>query len=137
MKVIDAQGLILGRLASSVAKDLLNGEQVAIINAEKAFITGRPKMIYSEYKKKRDLKHPRKGPFFPKRPDRILKRTVRGMIPYQTPSGRKAFKNLKVYIGTPREFQGKKIQQVEHAKNVRKSSGIELGDVSRFLGGKF
>jgi large subunit ribosomal protein L13 len=137
MKVIDAEGLILGRMASVIAKQLLTGDEVVVVNAEKALVTGSKKMVYAKYKKMRELSHARKGPHFPRMPDMILKRTIRGMIPYQKPRGRKAFKNLKVYIGLPKEFEGKKAESIKQAKGESISQYIVLGDVSRYLGAKF
>ena len=114
--IIDASGATLGRIGTNAAKRLLNGEEVAIINSEKAIISGKKSMIKEHYKQKRDLGTYRKGPFFPRMPDQIVKRTIRGMIPYQTPHGRAAFKKLKCYIGIPREFEGKKFEIVKEAE---------------------
>ncbi len=136
MKIINADGLILGRMSSAIAKELLNGEEIIVINAEKAIVTGRRKMILAEYKKMRELTHPRKGPIFPRMPDKILKRTIRGMIPYQTPRGRKAFKNLKVYIGIPKEYENQKVESIEIAAGAAASQYLPLIEVSRFLGAK-
>ncbi|WP_455393216.1 50S ribosomal protein L13 [[Eubacterium] cellulosolvens] len=136
MKIINADGLVLGRLASVLAKQLLSGDEIVVINAEKAIITGPKKTIFLKYQKMRDISHARKGPHFPRMPDRILKRTVRGMIPYQTPRGRKAFKNLKVYIGTPSEFENKKSESVSQATLKAVSQYVELGEVSRYLRAK-
>jgi large subunit ribosomal protein L13 len=136
MIIIDADGLVLGRLSSAIAKKLLNGDEIVVINAEKVVITGKKKMIFDEYRKMRELSHARKGPHYPRMPDRIFKRTVRGMIPYQKPKGRKALKNLKVYIGTPKEFEGKKTENIKEALLVSISQYVQLGDVSRFLGAK-
>jgi large subunit ribosomal protein L13 len=136
MKIINAEGLILGRMASVIAKQLLSGDEVVILNAEKAIIKGGKKMVYSKYRKMRELSHARKGPHFPRMPDRMLKRTIRGMIPYQSPHGRKAYKNLKVYIGTPKEFEKKKSESISSAEAKSLSQFVELGDVSRYLGAK-
>jgi large subunit ribosomal protein L13 len=135
VKIIDADGLVVGRLASKVAKQLLDGEEVTIVNAEKAIITGSKRAIIAEYKDKRRLTHARKGPHFPRMPDRILKRTVRGMIPYQTPRGRKAYKNLKVYIGIPKEVSSKKFDSLIEKKIPARY--MTLGDISKSLGAKF
>jgi len=135
--VIDATGLVLGRLSSHVAKRLLKGEEITIVNAEKAIISGPRKRVLATYMKKRELTHPRKGPYFPKRPDRILRRTVRGMLPYQQPKGRMALKRLKVYIGVPDELKGEKFETIEKAKGDHLVEFVELGEVSRAIGGKF
>lgn len=137
MMVINAEKLILGRLASHTAKLLLNGEEVIIVNAEKVVITGTKKRIFADYKQKRDVGGVRKGPFYPRTPDRILRRTVRGMIPYKKPSGKKAYSRLKVYIGVPKELKKENFKTVKGASAVDKIKYVELGEVSRQLGAKF
>ncbi|HIF36947.1 MAG: 50S ribosomal protein L13 [Methanobacteriota archaeon] len=137
MKIIDASECIMGRLASSVAKSLLNGEEVHIINAENAVISGSKDMVFGEYISKRNLNHPRKGPYYPRMPHLMLKRAVRGMIPYQKPKGREAFKRLKVDVGTPLSLQKEKAETIENAKMNDSTKYIRLGDVSKNLGAKF
>ena len=139
--IIDGEGLIMGRLASTVSKMLLNGESVVVLNAEKILISGTKEWAYARYKQRLDrasISNPRKmGPKYPRRPDDIFRRTVRGMIPYRKTSGREAFKGLKVFVGIPREFADAEIFKLEEAmpKNIKKS--IELGTISKLLGAKF
>lgn len=139
--IIDGEGLIMGRLASTVSKMLLNGENVVILNAEKILISGTKEWAYARYKQRVDrasISNPRKmGPKYPRRPDDIFRRTVRGMLPYRKTSGREAFKGLKVFVGIPQEFEGAETFKLEEAqpKNIKKS--IELGTVSKLLGAKF
>lgn len=137
MKVIDASECIMGRLASSVAKNLLDGEEVHIVNAENAVISGSKEMVFGEYVSKRNLNHPRKGPYYPRMPHMMLKRAVRGMIPYQKPKGREAFKRLKVDVGTPASLANENIETVEKAKMNNYTKYIRLGDISKNLGAKF
>ncbi len=137
MKVIDAKNCVMGRLASSVAKSLLNGEQVHIINAERAVISGTKEMVFGEYIEKRNLNHPRKGPYYQRMPHLMLKRAVRGMIPYQKPRGREAFKRLRVDIGEPKDIEEKDIETIDHAKMKNTSKYITLSEVSKVLGAKF
>lgn len=102
--IYDATGVVLGRLASVVAKKLLEGHTVEIVNAEKAVISGNKRLIIEEYLRKTKIKtktNPRRGPFYPKRADRIVKRTIRGMLPWKKTRGREAYKRLLVYIGVP------------------------------------
>jgi large subunit ribosomal protein L13 len=82
---------------------------------------------------------PEFGPYFPKRPDRILKRTVRGMLPYKRARGRDAMSRLKVYVGIPMELSNKEAVKIEEASMDRLSSNkyLRLGDVSKKLGAKF
>lgn len=142
MKIIDANNLIMGRLASIVAKDLLNGEEIIIINAEKSVISGRRKSILEKYDhriKRKSIVNPKRfGPKFPRRPDGILRRAVRGMIPYKSSRGRAAYKRLKVYVGIPEEYSDKAttIKEV-NATNLTMSKYIEVGEVSKYLGSKF
>jgi len=142
MKIINAEGLILGRLASKVAKMLLEGEEVIIVNAEKAIITGNREDIFAKYKRRTELRtrtNPRRGPFYPKRSDEIVRRTVRGMLPWKTDRGRKAFRRLKVYIGIPKEFEGKELETISEAHMSRLATPkyVTVGEVAKFLGGKF
>ena len=139
--IIDGEGLILGRLASVVSKKLLDGEEIAILNAEKIIISGTKDWAYAKYKQRIDrasISNPRRmGPKYPRRPDDIFRRTVRGMLPYKQAKGRDAYKSLKVYLGVPQEFEGQEMVHVEEAvpKNVAKS--VELGKLSQLLGAKF
>ncbi|UCF50587.1 MAG: 50S ribosomal protein L13 [Thermoplasmatales archaeon] len=133
--IIDASGAILGRLSTQAAKRLLNGEEVAVINSEKAIISGKKTAIKNRYKQKREVGTYRKGPFYPRMPDMIVKRTIRGMIPYQTPHGRTAFKRLKCYIGIPKEFEGKKIESIKSAEK-QPVDYVTIEELSRSLGAK-
>ena len=134
--IIDANGATLGRLSTSAAKRLLGGEEIAIVNSENAIISGKKSSIKNRYKQKREVGTYRKGPFFPRMPDMIVKRTVRGMIPYQTPHGREAFKRLKCYIGVPKEFEGEKFEIIEEAKK-QPIDYITIKELSKSLGVQF
>jgi large subunit ribosomal protein L13 len=136
--IVDATGLVLGRLASVTATQLLAGEEIHIVNAEKAIVTGRRENIYGEYAHTRSRGTKEKGPYFPKRPDMILKRTVRGMLPYKMKRGRDAMSRLRVYVGVPRELRGQSFEQPEGAR--ARDAGvrhIELGELSKRLGSNF
>jgi large subunit ribosomal protein L13 len=134
--IIDAKGLILGRLASNVAKRLLLGEAVIILNAEKAAISGKRQQIVMEAKTFLEVGHPRKGPYHPRRPDRIVSRTVRGMLPRQKPKGKLAYKRLRVHLGTPMEFVDKKVQTIiEASADKLKSPYITVGELAKEVGG--
>ena len=133
--IIDASGATLGRLSTNTAKRLLKGEEVAIVNSEKAIISGKKFPIKERYKQKREVGTYRKGPFFPRMPDKIVKRTIRGMIPYQTPHGRAAFKRLKCYMGIPKEFEGKKLEVIKEAEK-QPIDFITVQELSKSLGAK-
>jgi large subunit ribosomal protein L13 len=144
--VFDAEGLILGRLASASADILLKAardhrdDKVIIVNAEKAIVSGRPRSVLNTYHAKYELNHARKGPFFPRMPDMILKRAVRGMLPYQKKtSGRRALRNLRVEIGCPSHRSGDLPDGHENGdlSKIRKplpERFSSLGDISADLG---
>lgn len=138
--IIDATDAILGRLASYVAKELLKGNHVDIVNAEKAVISGRRENIFEEYKawmETRQLANPRRGPFHPRYPEGIVRMAVRGMLPYKKPKGKKAFKRLRVYRGVPEHLAGKEALRVLEADAKKlKCKHIKVEELSRFLGAK-
>ena len=114
--VYDATDKILGRLASLVAKQLISArkagrkQRVIIYNAEHAVVSGPKTRVLANYDTKYKLNHARKGPFYPRMPDQILKRTVRGMLPYQkNSSGRGALRDLRVLIGKPSNLSGEEL----------------------------
>ncbi len=133
--VVDASGAVLGRMASIVAKRLLKGEEIAIVNAEKAIILGDEQMVKQEYREKREIGTQRKGPFFPRMPHMIVKRTIRGMLPYQQPKGREALKRLKCYIGVPDEYKNANMERVGIPEK-KPYKYITIEELSRYLGAK-
>jgi large subunit ribosomal protein L13 len=138
LTVIDANGLILGRLASIVAHRLLSGEEISIINAERAVVSGSPETTVLKYKTMRTKGSKEKGPYFPKRSDMILRRTVRGMLPYKKAFGRAAFGRLRVYMGTPAELSNVDAETLDSAHKSRLSTikVIDLEKISQRLGAK-
>ena len=137
MRIFDAENQILGRLSATVAKELLKGEKVFVVNCEKSVLAGNPKYKLSRYLEKIQKGDVKKGPFFPKTPDGIFRRTVRGMLPIKKPSGRAAFKNLRVFIGVPEEFKNRTLEKVKSADSDKlKTKYIILEDLSTSLGAK-
>src|SRR5271157_4661428 len=107
--LVNAEGLIVGRMCSKVAKLLLNGEQVIILNSEKAVFSGKRKSKIAEAKQFLEVGAPERGPFHYRRPDKLLRKTVRGMLPFKQPKGKSAYKRLKVFMGVPRELKGQEM----------------------------
>ena len=136
--VIDGTDHIAGRLSSNVAKLLLEGNRVTVVNSEKIMISGRKNSIVGEYNKFLEISsilHPKHGPFHPRRPDTILSRMVRGMLPRKKPSGAEALKRLRVHIGVPKDVKTLGKIQIEKAK-IRKSSSsyTTMGELGRNVG---
>jgi len=136
--IVDGTDHIAGRLCSNVAKLLLDGNRVSVVNCEKIMISGTRKNIINEYKdflKIASILHPKHGPFHPRRPDTIFSRMVRGMLPRKKPSGQAALKRLRAYIGVPNELKSKKTIQFEKAK-IRKSNSYftSMNELGRTIG---
>ena len=106
--IIDASKAVLGRLASIAAKHALLGNDVIIVNAEKAVILGNQVDIFSSYTSKRQRGgSSQKGPNIPSSPSMLLKRTIRGMLSHRKGRGHDALKRVKCYEGTPEPYAGK------------------------------
>lgn len=132
---IDASEQVMGRLASMIARALLKGRKVYVINAEKSMISGNPKYVLKSYQEKIKRGDPYHGPFYPKTPERILKRVVRGMLP-KSARGREALKGLRVFRSRPESFEGKEFKKFDDAKIKGEQSYIDLGKLSRRLGAR-
>jgi len=131
--IVDAENAILGRLASKIAKELLRGEQIVVINSEKTIVSGNPKAIKKRFFEKRRKGDVHKGPFYPRYPDKLLRRVVRGMLPYKKQRGMKAMRRLRVYMGNPENLKGEKISKT---LDELKSKYITLEDLCKNLGAK-
>ena len=129
--VVDAQDCILGRVASQVAERALDGDRLAVVNAERPAITGREEQLKQKYLDRRANGSDR-GPYYPKRPDRIFKRSIRGMLPYKRPHGREALENVRVYVGNPYdEAERLDDTSLDRLSNIR---FVSLGEISESLG---
>eukprot|EP00884_Botryococcus_braunii_P014581 jgi/Botrbrau1/23123/Bobra.0243s0053.1 len=141
--VIDARGHMLGRLASILAKQLLNGQQIVVVRCEEINISGgivRQKMKYERFLRKRLNTQPKRGPYHFRAPSRILWRTIRGMVPHKTKRGAEALERMKAYEGIPPPYDKVKRLVIPDAlKVLRLAHGhkfCKLGDLSALVGWK-
>lgn len=136
--VVDATNHIAGRLSSKVAKLLLKGNRVSIVNCDKIMISGNRSNIIGEYKEFLEINsinHWKHGPKHPRRPDTIMKRMIRGMLPREKPSGILAHKRLRTFIGSPKEVKSLKKIQFEKAMIKKESSNYTtMADLGRTIG---
>ena len=136
--VADAEGQIAGRLCSKVSKLLLEGNKVVIVNAEKALMSGSRKSILQEYQdwlQIASITHPKHGPFHPRRPDGLLARMIRGMLPRQKSKGIEARRRLRVYISVPTEFNEMKMTIFDDAKARKPMSYyLTMGEIASSMG---
>ena len=139
MTVIKADGMILGRLSSIMAKRLLAGEEIHIVNTERMVISGDKVTTFTEYKQSVDRGNREFGPYYPKRPDHIVKRTIRGMLPYKKARGKDAMSRLKTYIGVPEELKNEETASIDGAdmKQLSSVKYIRLEELSTKLGANF
>lgn len=135
-KVIDATGLVLGRAAAVLAKRLIQGEHLVVVNTEKAVVLGGRADVLERYRVAVARGSVRKGPHYPRRPDRIFRRTVRGMLPFVHYKGREAWSRIQTYVGVPEEFKAFPKETLEGAK-ARPSlrTPTTLGEISHHVGG--
>ncbi len=137
--VVDTTNLIAGRLSSHVAKLLLQGNRVSLVNCEKIMISGTRANIIKEYRAFLEINsiiNPKHGPVHYRRPDTIIAKMVRGMLPYEKkPSGIEAYKRLRSYIGSPKELKSFEKIQFEKAKIKKSSSNYTtMGELCRVIG---
>lgn len=140
--VIDGKDHILGRLAAVVAKQLLGGQRIVIVRAEKIVATGPIERLLREwalYKKKNSVSNPfRGGPWHYKSPAKIVWKCIRGMVPHKTARGAAAMARLKIFEGCPHPYSHKKKIVVTNAlkavvlDSFRKST--YLGEFSTRVG---
>ena len=135
---VDATNQIAGRLSSKVAKLILSGKRVTVVNAERALISGSRTSVINQWKERLELSsrvNPIYGPIHPRRPDTILRRMVRGMVPRKKPKGALAMKRLRVYIGVPAELASEKMTAFDGTTASRPIPiYVTMGDLSKSLG---
>ena len=139
--VVDAKGHLLGRLASIIAKQLLQGKKIVVVRAEGIVISGslkRNKIRYAQFVQKRTNTNPRRGPFHFRSPARIFWRTLRGMLPHKTVRGQLALGRLATYEGIPEPYDKVKRLVVPEALKVLRMRPDRnfclLGELSKEVG---
>lgn len=135
---IDATDQIAGRLSSKVAKLILSDKNVVVVNAEKALISGSRTSVINQWKERLELGskvNPIYGPIHPRRPDNILRRMVRGMVPRKKPKGASAMKRLRIYVGVPASVRSDRMTKFDDARATRPVPVyVTMADLSRSLG---
>ncbi len=135
---VDATNQIAGRLSSKVAKLILDGKRVVVVNAEKSLISGSRNSVVKQWQEKLEISsrvNPIYGPIHPRRPDNIMRRMVRGMVPRKKPKGAAAMKRLRVYIGVPEGVDSAKLTKFEDAAAPRPIPVyVTMKELSKTLG---
>jgi len=139
MKIYNGEGLLLGRLASVVAKTVLLGEEVIVVNCEKVIISGDKRKIFANEKQKLERKgYPLKSAKHPRLSDRFVRRAIRGMLPWRTTRGKDAFKRLMCHIGVPENLKDQELLTIETAsiKKIPNLKYVKVEEIIKELGGK-
>ena len=116
--VYDGSEAVFGRLASKVAKDLLKGDSVDIVNCDKIIVSGDKKKFVEKIieKIKMGSGGSMKGPKYPRTTEKLVKRMVRGMLPRDRAKGRDAFRRLRCYA---ENIENTEAIKLEHKKPMR------------------
>ena len=139
MKIYNGEGMILGRLAARVAKDALLGEEVKVVNCEKIVLSGRKRVTLNREKVKVDRgPHPMLSPRTSRLPYLLVRRSIRGMLPWKHPRGKEAYKRVLCYTGLPAEFAGKELIALPDSswKKLPTLKFLTVGQICKELGGK-
>lgn len=128
--IIDAEGAIFGRLCSFAAKNALEGNEIIIVNSEKAVITGNKQGIIQKYVNLRASGgHSQKRPRYTKIPSYMIKRGIRGMLPdHRKGIGKQALSKIRCYEGIPEEFKGQKMNDIQRVNNSKYITLKELSE---------
>merc|ERR1711872_585835 len=142
--VIDGRGHLMGRLASVVAKNILNGNKVVVVRCEGINQSGnfyRNKLKVLKFLRLRCNVKPSRGPFHFRAPSKMFWRVVRGMVPHKTERGKDAMKRLQTFEGVPPPYDKKKRMVIPSAlKVLRLKPGrkfCSLGRLSHDVGWKY
>ncbi len=130
--VIDAENAIAGRLASYIAKQLLLGKEVAVVNSEGAIIVGNPVDITKKYiSLKRKGGSAMRGPYLHSTPEKLMKRIIKGMLPHKKGRGEEALKRVKCYNKIPEELKDAK--RIHSSRENLPIKSISLKELSNKL----
>ena len=139
MKIYNGEGVLLGRLATRVAKDALLGEEVRVVNCDQVIISGKKINTFAREKQRRARKgYPLKSAKLPRLSDRIVRRSIRGMLPWKQTRGREAFKRIMCYKQMPEDFNGKELIVIKEATKEKLPNLIysTIKEICKALGGK-
>ena len=136
MMIINGENLILGRLANYVAKAALLGEEIKIVNCEKVVVTGNKANIIGDYKHRIERGHNIAGPFYARQPDKLLRRAIRGMLPYKVARGRDAYSRIFCYNQIPDALKNADLETVDMLNINRNKAGkfVTLRTVCKEIG---
>ena len=135
---VDASGQIAGRMCSKIARELLSGKRVVVLNAENTLVSGRSTSVFRQWQARLEIYshvNPIYGPIHPRRPDNIVRRMVRGMVPKTKTKGKSAMRHLRVYMGVPEKYASVKTRKFEDALATRPlPSYTTMAEIAKNIG---
>ena len=139
--IIDATNLILGRMSTHAAKRALLGDSIEIVNCEQGVVSGSEEFVLGKYKQRMERGIPTKGPFFQRKPEMFVKRTIRGMLTYKKGAGKNAFQSIKCHVRIPESLRNEKLTTIDNASIIKNASErvvnyMKIGDICRHFGWK-
>jgi len=138
--IVDAKDNVAGRLASKVAKAIINGERVTVINSQDLVIVGNKKSILEKFTTRVDgavKSNPHYGPKYDRIPSKIFRRMVRNMLPTKKRAKERIIKQLRVFNTTAKGIDSKEAIIFEEIKFNHRNNYIKLKDVALLLGGRW
>ena len=136
--IVDAKGMVAGRLSTKIAKALIKGEAVTIVNAEQAIIVGTTENIMEKFRMRVNAavkSNPHFGPKYDRIPSKMLRRMVKGMLPSKKRTALRMVKNLKVFNGVPKELSKEKFVVFEEYRCNEKHDFMTIKEIAQGLGG--
>lgn len=140
MMIVDAKDNVAGRLASKVAKAIINGERVTVINSQELVMVGNKKSILEKFTTRVDgavKSNPHYGPKYDRIPSKIFRRMVRNMLPTKKRAKERIIKQLRVFNTTAKGIDSKEAIIFEEIKFNHRNNYIKLKDVALLLGGRW
>ena len=137
MKIYNGEGMVLGRLATHVAKDALLGEEVVVVNSEKVVISGaKINTFEKELQRLNRRGYPLKSAKRTRIPERFVRRSIRGMLPWKIARGKEAFKRIMCYERVPEALKGKTFETIPeaHVSKLLGTTFVTIKEICRYLG---
>jgi large subunit ribosomal protein L13 len=140
MMIVNAEKMVAGRLSSKVAKALINGETITIVNAENVVLVGRKEDLLRKFVARVDAavkSNPHYGPKYDRIPSKMLRKMVKGMLPNKSRTNERLISNLTVYNSIPKEFKEQEFANIEGVMFNERNDSLTLGEIAKLLGGKW
>lgn len=140
MMIVNANENVAGRLASKVAKAIVKGEKVTVINAQDLVLVGNKESILEKFTMKVDaavLSNPHYGPKYDRVPSKMFRRMVRNMLPTKKRAKDRMIKQLRVFNASAKGIDAKEAIVFEDIKFNHRNNYMTLKDLALLLGGRW